>query len=180
MNGTSTARRLRAIDLPADEFGRSIGYLLGAISNILSIGGSRLYRRAFNIGLGEWRLMWVLAIEPRITARRASQIMGLDKAAASRAVAALERRGLVRAALDPRDSRQRLIELSEEGLKLHGRIMLVARERERRMLLPFTKEEVRVLIGLLRRMHANATNVNAFDPHALLVAADRPKARARR
>jgi DNA-binding MarR family transcriptional regulator len=180
MSGTAPARRLRAIDLPADEFGRSIGYLLGAISNILSIGGSRLYRRAFSIGLGEWRLMWVLAIEPRITARRASQIMGLDKAAVSRAVAALERRGLVWVAPDPHDSRQRLIELSDEGVKLHGRIMLVAKERARRMLSPFTKEEVRVLTGLLRRMHANATNVNAFDPHALLVAADRPKARARR
>src|SRR5215831_3712499 len=128
MNGTSTARRPRAIDLSAEEFGRSIGYLLGAISNILSIGGSRLYRRGFDIGLTEWRLMWVLAIEPRITARRASQIMGLDKAATSRAVAALRRAGLVQVAPDPSDNRQRIIELSAAGVALHGRIMVVAKE----------------------------------------------------
>src|SRR5438128_5275422 len=189
MSGASAARQLRAVDLPAsDDFGRSISYLIGAISNILSVGGSRLYRRAFDIGLSEWRLMWVLAIEPRITARRASQIMGLDKAAASRAVAALERAGLVSVAPDPSDNRQRIIELSEAGVELHSGIMVVAKERERRLLSPFTKDEVRVLAGLLRRMHAHAANVNAFDPHTLLekaasheaAAPHRPRQPARR
>jgi DNA-binding MarR family transcriptional regulator len=172
MRGASAAKRPKPVDLQASgDFGRSISYLIGAISNILSIGGSRLYRRAFDIGLSEWRLMWVLAIEPRITARRASQIMGSDKAAASRAVAALDRAGLVRIAPDPSDNRQRIIELSEAGAKLHRRIMVVAKERERRLLSPFTKDEVRVLAGLLRRMHAHAAGVNAFDPHTLLEAA---------
>src|SRR5260370_22629795 len=116
MSGAASARRLKTVDMqPSDDFGRSISYLIGAISNILWMGGSRLYRRAYDIGLTEWRLMWVLAIAPRITAQRASQIMGLDKAAVSRALAALERRGLVRAVPDPSDSRQRIIELSEAG-----------------------------------------------------------------
>jgi DNA-binding MarR family transcriptional regulator len=151
----------------SDDFGRSIGYLLGAISNILTIGGSRLYRRAFGIGLSEWRLMWVLAIEPRITARRASQIMGLDKAAVSRALAGLERRALVRVVADASDNRQRIIELSEAGIALHRRAMAVAKERERRLLSRFTKDEVRMLAALLRRLLANAANANAFDPRAL-------------
>jgi DNA-binding MarR family transcriptional regulator len=169
MSGVSSVRRLWTADAePSGDFGRSVSYLIGAISNILSIGGSRLYRRAYNIGLTEWRLMWVLAIAPQITAQRASQIMGLDKAAVSRAVAALQRRGLVQIEPDPSDSRQRIIELSETGSELHGRIMIIAKERERRLLAPFTKEEVRILGGLLRRMHANAPNVNAFDPRALV------------
>lgn len=168
----SNIRRLETVDLPAsDDFGRSISYLIGAISNILSIGGSRLYRRAFDIGLSEWRLMWVLAIAPRITAQRASQIMGVDKAAVSRALAALERRGLAQVAPDPSDSRQRIIELSEAGRELHGRIMIISKERERRLVAPFTKDEIRVLTGLLRRMRVNAVNVNAFDPHTLVEAA---------
>jgi DNA-binding MarR family transcriptional regulator len=169
MSGVSSVRRLRTADAkPSGDFGRSVSYLIGAISNIVSIGGSRLYRRAYNIGLTEWRLMWVLAIAPQITAQRASQIMGLDKAAVSRAVAALQRRGLVQIEPDPSDSRQRIIELSETGSELHCRIMIIAKERERRLLAPFTKEEVRILGGLLRRMHANAPNVNAFDPRALV------------
>jgi DNA-binding MarR family transcriptional regulator len=174
-SGTSSVSRLPAVDLEAaGDFGRSISYLIGAISNILSIGGSRLYRGAFNIGLTEWRLMWVLAIAPRITAQRASQIMGLDKAAVSRALATLERRGLVRVVPDPSDSRQRIIELSETGAELHGRIVIIAKEREHRLLAPFTKEEVRILASLLRRMHANAVNVNAFDLRAFVDPAARP------
>ena len=169
MSSRSTSSRLKLVDPDAsDDSGRSIAYLIGAISNILSIGGSRLYRRAYNIGLSEWRLMWVLAIAPRITAQRASQIMGVDKAAVSRALAALERRGLVLGAPDPSDSRQRIIELSEAGTELHSRIMIVAKERERRLLAPFTKDEVRVLADLLRHMHANAVNVNVFDPRAFV------------
>ena len=103
-----------------DEFGQSIGYLIGAISNILSIGGSRFYRRHFGVGLSEWRLMWVLGIEPMMTARRASQILGLDKAAVSRAVAGLELRGLLQATPDPADNRQRLIALSPAGSALYA------------------------------------------------------------
>src|SRR5260370_35269747 len=104
MSGAASARRLKTVDMqPSDDFGRSISYLIGAISNILSIGGSRLYRRAYDIGLTEWRLMWVLAIAPRITAQRASQIMGLDKAAVSRALAALERPGALRRGPGPSD-----------------------------------------------------------------------------
>jgi DNA-binding MarR family transcriptional regulator len=175
MSGASSAERLPKADLaPSDDFGRSISYLIGAISNILSIGGSRLYRRAYNIGLTEWRLMWVLAIAPRITAQSASQIMGLDKAAVSRAVAALESRELARVTPDRSDSRQRIIELSEAGRELHGRIMIISKERERRLLAPFTKDEIRVLTGLLRRMHANAVNVNAFDPRAFVEPAAPP------
>src|SRR6266446_537354 len=96
MGRQSVARRAEATALPRpDDFARSIPYLLGAIANMLAAGGSRLYRRGFGIGLVEWRVMWVLAIEPQITARRASQIIGSDEAAISRALAGLERRGLV-------------------------------------------------------------------------------------
>jgi hypothetical protein len=67
MRGASNIRKARTAEAdPAGDFGRSISNLIGAISNSLSIGGSR---RTYNIGLTEWRLMWVLAIAPPITAR---------------------------------------------------------------------------------------------------------------
>lgn len=156
----------------ADEFGQSIGYLIGAISNILSIGGSRFYRQHFGIGLSEWRLMWVLGIEPAITARRASQIMGLDKAAVSRAVAGLERRGLLQATPDPADSRQRLIALSPAGNNLYRRMIVVSRERQRRLLAPLSDEEQHVLASLLRRLRAHIASGDAFDPQLMLVETD--------
>jgi DNA-binding MarR family transcriptional regulator len=157
----------RAADPGAfDEFGQSISYLIGAISNILSIGGSRFYRQHFGIGLSEWRLMWVLGIEPVMTAQRASQIMGLDKAAVSRAVAGLERRGLLRAASDPADNRQRLIGLSSAGTDLYRKMIVVSRERQRRLLAPLSGEDQRNLANLLRRLHAHVASGEEFDPSA--------------
>jgi DNA-binding MarR family transcriptional regulator len=154
----------------ARELREHIPYLLGAISNLLSIGGSQLYRRAFKLGLTEVRLMWVLAVEPRIPASRAAEIMGMDKAAISRAVATLDRRKLVRIAPDPRDSRQRILELSAEGRRLQDRIMVISRERARRLLEPFSRAEIQTLAELLHRMRAHAPSVNAFDPEELLEA----------
>jgi DNA-binding MarR family transcriptional regulator len=155
-----------------EEFRRSIAYLLGAISNILSASASRFYRQHFAIGLAEWRLMWVLAIEPAITARRASQIMGLDKAAVSRAVAGLERRGLLQAAPDPADNRQRLIELSPAGTGLYRRMIVVSRERQRRILAPLSNEEQRVLAALLGRLHAHLARSDDADRRAVLAESD--------
>jgi DNA-binding MarR family transcriptional regulator len=146
-----------------DEFGQSISYLIGAISNVLSIGGSRFYRKHFGIGLSEWRLMWVLGIEPVMTARRASQIMGSDKAAVSRAIAGLERRGLLHAVADPADNRQRLIRLSPAGTDLYRRMITVSRERQRRLLAPLSGEDQHNLASLLRRLHTHIARGEEAD-----------------
>jgi len=156
-----------------DEFGQSISYLIGAISNILSVGGSRFYRQHFGIGLAEWRLMWVLGIEPEMTARRASQVIGLDKAAVSRAIAGLERRGLLQGSSDPADNRQRLIRLSPAGADLYGKMITVSRERQRRLLAPLSGEDQRDLASLLRRLHAHLARGEEFDPEATVEEAGR-------
>jgi DNA-binding MarR family transcriptional regulator len=145
-----------------------IPYLIGAVANLLSSGGSRLYRSAFGIGLAEWRLMWVMGHESPLTARRASQIMGVDKGATSRALAGLERRGLVCVTVDRSDSRQRVIELSSSGRDLHDRIMVVSQERERRLHAAFTEDELATLRALLIRLLAHAPYVSAFDPARLI------------
>src|ERR1700722_13815595 len=133
-NGMKTLRnRSKVPALKSRNYHDRIPYLLGAISNILSAGGSRLYRRAFGIGLAEGRLIWVLGYESPLTAQRASQIMGVDKGATSRALAGLERRGLVHVTVDRSDGRQRVIEFSASGRTLLERIMVVSQERERRL-----------------------------------------------
>jgi DNA-binding MarR family transcriptional regulator len=165
---------LRVVTTP--EYRTHIPYLLGAISNVLATGGARLYRGAFGIGLGEWRLMWVLGHAGPLNAHQASQIMGIDKGATSRAVGELDRRGLVTVTLNPADTRQRTIELSERGRALHSRIMVVSRERERRLASAFSDEELELLTKLLVRLHAHSPYVNDFDPLQILQASAGPGA----
>jgi DNA-binding MarR family transcriptional regulator len=145
-----------------------VPYLIGAISNLLSSGASRLYRGMFGIGLAEWRLMWVMNHESPLTVQRASQIMGIDKGATSRALAGLDRRGLVLITVDGEDSRRRLIELSEAGKTLRDQMMVVSRERERRLTAAFSEEELAAFRVLLKRLLTHARQVSAFDAEDLM------------
>jgi DNA-binding MarR family transcriptional regulator len=130
----------------------NIAYLIGAVANLLSARGARVYREAFDIGLTEWRLMWVLGHEAPITAATASHIMVTDKGAVSRALAGLDQRGLVRVTSNPADGRERAIELSAAGWRLHARISAVARIRQRAFLSIYSAEECALLKDLLARL----------------------------
>jgi DNA-binding MarR family transcriptional regulator len=99
--------------------------------------------------------------------------MGLDKAAVSRAIAGLERRGLLQAAADPADNRQRLIRLSPAGAGLYSKMIVVSRERQRRLLAPLSGEDQHNLARLLRRLHAHLARGEEFDPEATIVGAGR-------
>jgi DNA-binding MarR family transcriptional regulator len=148
------------------EYQDRASFLIGAISNLLASKGSQLYRDDFGIGLPEWRLMWVMSHETGLTVQRASRIMGIDKGATSRALAGLNRRGLVRITVDSADSRRRLIEFSDAGRKLRDRMMVVSRERERNLNAIFSEEELTTLRALLRRLHLYAHHTSHPEPAA--------------
>ncbi len=143
---------------------RRVGYLLGAISNMIDAGGSRLFRRAFGIGLGETRLIYVIGYEGTLTARQASQIIGVDKGAMSRTVAALQRRGFLQVAVDAADARQRVIDFTPAGRKLHQRVMALALERERQMYVIFSEAELQTLSELLKRFRAHIPTIRTPKP----------------
>ena len=141
----------------ARDYQSRIPYLLGAISNRMVAGGSRLYRSAFGIGLTEGRLMYVLGYESVLTARRASEIMGIDKGATSRALAGLQHRGLVRLTVNDADTRERVIRFTKSGQALYDRLIVTSLEREGRLLSIFSEREVRMLAALLKRLHAHVS-----------------------
>src|ERR1700743_3658966 len=72
-----------------------VPFFLTVISNKLSRGASRLYLQRFGVGVVEWRVMAMLAIYPGSTAKRVCEVMGLDKAPASRTLRTLHGRGYV-------------------------------------------------------------------------------------
>jgi DNA-binding MarR family transcriptional regulator len=141
-----------------------VAYLLGAIANLIDAGGSRLFRRAFGIGLGEARLVYVIGYEGPLTARQASQIIGVDKGAMSRTVAALVHRGYLQVTVDAADARQRVIQFTPAGKKLHQRVMTLALERERQMYAIFSDDELKTLSALLKRFRAHIPTVRTLKP----------------
>ncbi|MED7669808.1 winged helix-turn-helix transcriptional regulator [Pseudomonas moraviensis subsp. stanleyae] len=149
---------------PQLNLSRYVPALLNFLSNKLSAGASQCYRKHFGIGVVEWRMLSMLAVENDITANRISQTIGLDKSAVSRSLQALEKAGHVRSQVDAKDARRNTVSLTASGKALHARVLKVALERERRLLSGLSEAEVDTLIELLGRLHAQVPNVNEYDP----------------
>jgi len=146
------------------DLGGYIPYFLTAISNTWSRSSSRLYLERFGVGVTEWRVVSQLAIEPGIPAQRICEVIGLDKGAVSRGVAALVAAGHVVEVADAGDARRQLLELTETGYALHDRLIALATAREELMLKGFSPEERVQLTGFLRRLHARLPELREIGP----------------
>lgn len=169
---TNALHSKRARPSDGEAYHDRIPYLIGAISNLLGAGASRLYRENFGIGLAEARLMWVMSHEPALTVQRAASIMGVDKGAASRTLADLVRRGLARVTADPRDGRRRIMAFTAAGATLKNQIMAVSEERERRLNAIFSQTELKTVRLLLNKLLMNARDVSEFEPSSVNGARD--------
>lgn len=143
-----------------------VTFYLTMLANKLSSGASRLYLKRYEIGIIEWRVMAMLAVEPRISPVRICQIIGLDKGAVSREMRKLEAKGYLLVEEDSESSRRRTLELTDKGYEIHDEIIRTALERERRLLQGLSAEEVETLLGLLVRTTANIPHVNEYEPPA--------------
>lgn len=151
---------------PHLDLSRYVPGLLNFLSNKLSSGASACYRKHFGVGVVEWRMLSMLAVENGITANRISQVIGLDKSAVSRALQQLAGAGHVQMEVDERDARRYTVSLTPAGEALHDRIFAAAMEREKRLLADLSPEEVDTLINLLGRLHAQVSYVNEYEPKA--------------
>lgn len=143
---------------------RYVPALLTFLTNKMSSGASACYRKHFGIGIVEWRLLAMLAVEDNISANRMAQVIGLDKSAISRALQAMERDGHVSTQVDGKDARRYTVSLTPGGRALHDRVLVTALERERLLLGDLSETEIETLIGFLQRMTAQLDQVNAVEP----------------
>jgi DNA-binding MarR family transcriptional regulator len=138
--------------------------LVTSLSNKLSAGASSCYRKHFNIGVIEWRVLAMLKVESDISANRICQVIGLDKAAVSRALKQLQASGYVSFVKDEQDGRSSLVRLTHQGAKLHDRVFVVALEREKLLLNEVSEYELAVLVNLLNKLNSNVKRANAYEP----------------
>ena len=134
--------------------------LLNWIANKLGRGASAEFREKFDIGITEWRIIALLAIEPEITAHRIVDVIGLDKGPVSHCIKNMQAKGLVQLAPNENDRRSQILSLTPKGTDLHDAVLPAALERERHLLSALSEEEVYSLIGMLNRLHAVLPEVN--------------------
>jgi DNA-binding MarR family transcriptional regulator len=147
----------------ATDFDRSVGFLVTALANKLSMGASQRLRKTLHIGLMEWRVVALLGAEGEAPPARVAQVAGVDKSVVSRAVTALERRGLIRVAPDGA-GRQTLLALTPPGRDLHDRGIVGVIASEDRLLQGFDAAEQDILVRMLKRLTANLPDLFGSDP----------------
>jgi DNA-binding MarR family transcriptional regulator len=133
-----------------------LSYQLLRLSNTLALYSSRRYRDQFGVTLPEWRVLSIVAARGTTTAREISRVLATDKGWVGLSVESLRRRKLVETSSDEADSRKILLNLSKEGRALHGAIVAIARQRQRRLLATIPKNAAATLVASLTRLQEEA------------------------
>ncbi len=104
------------------------------------------------ITLAEWRVVLTLADRPGCTAMEIAALWGLEKMAASRAVARLVARKQVKRLADGSDRRRQPLALTAAGRALYAEVEPDASARYRRILERLGHGERETLLALLHRL----------------------------
>ncbi len=134
------------------------GYIpsfLSSINNALSRGASQKYREQFGIGIVEWRVMSMLAIEANIPAVRIGEVISTDKGQVSRALLKLSEANLVESEIVSLDIRKKNWWLNAAGYDLHGRILTTALEREEQLIQGCDPQDIEAFLRVARIMSDN-------------------------
>jgi DNA-binding MarR family transcriptional regulator len=137
-----------------------VPYFLLSINNPLSRGASQKYLDLFGIGIVEWRIVSMLAAEPKISATRICEVVALEKSSTSRGLKSLDDKGLVESAENPSDPRRKVWWLNAAGFALHDRILAVALERERRLLAGIDGADLEITLRVMRQMRENVKHLD--------------------
>ncbi|HOB12807.1 MAG TPA: MarR family transcriptional regulator [Novosphingobium sp.] len=131
-------------------------YLLSVTSNAVSDRIADEYRARFGLKIPEWRVMAVLGDTGPLTQRELVGATRMDKVAVNRACKVLEERGLIARSPNERDGRSHHLELTGAGRDVHGEIMPIALEMERRLFAPLATSERQAFKALLARIYKQA------------------------
>ena len=132
-------------------------YRLAVLSNTVSTTVARAYDKRFNVSIPEWRVIAVLGRFPGLSAVEVAGRTLMDKVAVSRAVTKLIKNGRIDREFADADKRRSILNLSEEGKKLHDEIAALALQFERDLLQGFSSEEMDSLNSIMERLLARAS-----------------------
>lgn len=131
---------------------RYVPALLTSISLSYRAAQGATFRKLFDTGILEWRILLIIATLGPASGRQIAATIGVDTAAVSRSIKILAERELVRVERDERHVRRQIVSLTAEGRALYAKMEPIAIEREQRLLSAFSAVEQDLLISLLQRL----------------------------
>ncbi|MDE2436641.1 MAG: MarR family transcriptional regulator, partial [Sphingomonadales bacterium] len=134
-------------------------YILSVTSNAVSDCIANEYHARFGLKIPDWRVMAVLGDSGAMTQRGLVGQTRMDKVAVNRACKVLEDRGLIARSPNDRDGRSHHLELTPAGRTMHGAIMPIALEMERRLFASLAADEQAQFKSLLDRIQQTVRNM---------------------
>jgi DNA-binding MarR family transcriptional regulator len=129
------------------------------VSNLLRRGAALRYQRMFGLTSTEFGILAVLGRRPPVTVNRLAELMGVDKAQASRALTRVVDAGFAMRRPNPRDNREMFVALTDSGLAAHDSMVATGRARNADLLCDFSAAERRLLAAMLERIHQRAAEL---------------------
>ncbi|MEV6397914.1 MarR family transcriptional regulator [Streptomyces sp. NPDC051907] len=109
----------------------------------------------------QFAVLNTLVEKPGIDQRTLGRHVHLDRSTIADVVARLARRGLLARVRDPLDGRRNVLELTDEGEKLHRRLVSRTSRMNRVFLSPLDEDEQQVLLRLIARVADAAEDLRA-------------------
>ncbi|GGE30482.1 MarR family transcriptional regulator [Marinicauda pacifica] len=140
-------------------------YRLSVVSNKVSGLIARAYQSRFGLTIWEWRVIAVLGEGAPMTAQGVCEATAMDKVPVSRAIRALDERGLVRRTRRSSDRRASDVELTGEGQRIYEEVAPLAMQYEASLLDGLADAERERLMALLDALEDRAEAMaSAGDP----------------
>ena len=147
-------------------------YRLSILSNTVSSAIAIAYDKRFGLTIPEWRVIAVLGRFPGLSAVEVADRTMMDKVAVSRAVTKLLKNGRLDREFADADRRRSILNLSEEGRRVHDDVATLALKFEADLLDGLSDEEVNALNSTIERLMARARLVGSPNPQQTRGATD--------
>lgn len=109
----------------------------------------------------QFAVLNALIEKPDIDQRTLSEHVHLDRSTIADVVARLGRRGLLERVRDPRDGRRNVLKLTDEGERLHRKLVTRTARMNRVFLAPLAEDERELLLRLIGRVADAAEELRA-------------------
>jgi DNA-binding MarR family transcriptional regulator len=141
-------------ELILEEF---LPYRLSVLSHTVSTTIASVYEKRFGVTIPEWRVIAILGRFPGLSAVDVAERTLMDKVAVSRAVTKLIKNGRIDRQFADSDRRRSILNLSEDGRKVHDEIAPLALQFEHELLDGIAAADVEtlnvVMDSLMSKVH---------------------------
>lgn len=145
-------------ELILEEF---LPYRLAVLSHTVSSKIAGVYEERFKVTIPEWRVIAILGRFPGLSAVEVAQRTMLDKVAVSRAVTKLIKNGRLDREFADADRRRSILNLSEEGRRIHDEIAPLALQFEHDLLHGISEEDYEIFNRVMERLVSRARLLGA-------------------